>query len=175
VDESKLDKLAERNCFPDEDKKQKPVLILAIHQAWIIDLLVPLPGREWFRYVHQCGGVACHQLVFAAATELTPKSDAMLKGMRRISDEYHASNLFRPVSVDDLVHYRSVVREHLQVDCNRDYETFDEAIYPIDLDHIRDLTSDSIPENLNDLGRWKYQRVTPALPFGLWILGPNSD
>jgi hypothetical protein len=68
-----------------------------------------------------------------------------------------------------------VLRKHLKVDCNRDYETFEEAVYPVDRDHLWDLTADPVPEDLNELVRWKYARFTPVPRFGLWILGPNSD
>jgi len=176
VDGLKLSELPDRDYYPSEDQEQKPVLVLAIRREWVEDdELLLAPGRDWFRHVHQCGGVACHHLAFAAATELNPKGDAILQGMRRISDEYYGSDLFRLVTVDDLVRYRSVLREHLQVDCNRDYETFEEVVYPVDLEHLGHLTGDPIPEDLNDLVRWKYRRFTPMAPFGLWILGPNSD
>jgi len=39
--------------------------------------------------------------------------------MWRISDEYHGTNLCRPVTVDDLARYRYLLRKHLQADCNR--------------------------------------------------------
>jgi hypothetical protein len=95
--------------------------------------------------------------------------------MWRISDEYHGTNLYGPVTVDDLVRYQYVLHKHLRADCNRDYDTFEEAVYPVDLDHLTDLTADTIPEDPNELVRWKYERFTPPPPFGLWILGPNSD
>ncbi len=153
-----------------------PVLVLAILRDWIRDdELVLLPGRDWFRYEHQCGGVACHRLAFAAAIELKPRSPEILEGMWRVSDEYHGTELYRPVTVDDLVRYRYVLRRHLKADCNRDYETFEEAVYPVDLDHIQELTADPVPEDLNELVRWKHERCTPVPRFGLWILGPNSD
>jgi len=176
VDGLKLSELPERDYYLGEDQEQKPVLMLAIRRECVKDdELVLVPGRDWFRYVHPCGGVACHQLAFAAATELSRKTDAILEGMWRISDDYHGSDLGRPVTLDDLVRYRYVLRKHLQADCNRDYETFEEGVYPVDLDHLWDLTGDPIPEDLNEVVRWKYQRITPVPPFGLWILGPDSD
>ncbi len=153
-----------------------PVLVLAISKDWIRDdELVLLSGRDWFCYEHQCGGVACHHLALAAAVELKPRSPEILEGMWRISDEYHGTNLYRPVTVDDLVRYRYLLRKHLQVDCNRDYETYEEAVYPVDLDYLPNLTADPIPADLNELVRWKYERFTLVPRFGLWILGPNSD
>jgi hypothetical protein len=106
---------------------------------------------------------------------LEPVSPEALEGMWRVSDEYHGANLCRPVTVDELVRYRYLLRKHSRVDCNRDYETFEEAVYPVDVDHLMDLTDDSLPEDLSDLVPWKYERIAPIPPFGLWILGPNSD
>ena len=32
--------------------------------GWLVIIL--LPGRDWFRYEHECGGVTCHCLALAA-------------------------------------------------------------------------------------------------------------
>jgi hypothetical protein len=97
-----------------------------------------------------------------------------LEGIWRISDEYYGRNLGRPVTVDNSARYRFVLRKHLQADCNRDYEMFEEAVYPVEFDHLADLTALPIPEDLNEFVRWKFERITPVPRFGLWILGPNS-
>lgn len=131
----KLSALLEREYYLGEGQEQMPVLVLVIRRDRIKDdELVLLPGRDRFRSVHQCGGVSRHQLAFKAATELTPRSPEILEGIWRISDQYHGSNLYRPVTVDDLVRYRYVLRRHLPADCNRDYETFEQAVYLVELE-----------------------------------------
>ncbi len=153
-----------------------PVLVLAMPGEWIRDdELVLRGGRDWFRYEQRCGGVARHRFALAAAIELEPRTPEILEGMWRILDEYHGTNLCRPATVDDLVRYRYLLRKHLRADCNRDYETLEEAVYPVDLDHLPNLAGEAIPEDVNELVRWKYERFAPTPRVGLWILGPNSD
>lgn len=139
---------------------------------------VPLPGRKWEMFEHQCGGVACgHQRIFG--TKLNPHP-SRLHGLKELCDRWYGTEEWggSSLSLNAATRYRESLKELLQVDCNESFRTFAEAWYPVDADFAQSLTDESLPKDFDDLIDWS---KSPDKFFGclnrwaLVILGENSD
>lgn len=136
------------------------------------------PGRKWLKIAHQTAGICCHQK-YIIATIVEPKSTEVLKNIIKLSKEWDGSNAgFAGVPLREVNKYEQFLNKNLNVSCNFSWRDFEEAIYPIDVEHLKDISSESFPSNLDDLVNWKdgFQRGAGCIGrWNLWILTENSD
>jgi hypothetical protein len=133
-------------------------------------------GRPWFAIGHQHAGILCAQL-HIVATPLTIRPSAW-EGVAKLGRRWYGSSVgrFSP-SLTLLNEYRDSVRQLLHADCDQSYEVFGEAVYPIDLDYLSTITTETTirPHDLID---WDPDYKIPLMPIGSWkllILDTNSD
>ncbi|MGG6284026.1 hypothetical protein ACQ4M3_20795 [Leptolyngbya sp. AN03gr2] len=136
-------------------------------------------GREWLAIRHQTGGIAVHEhYLFASKLRTTQR---IFDNMKALSDYYWASNIGTAgePTLNSLIKYRQQLKEVLGVDCNQSYADFQEGYYPIDLEFISKLTTETLPNNLEDLlersttKRQHWEQF--AWQWKLLILTENSD
>ena len=134
-------------------------------------------GREWLNIAHQTAGMACHQHYFTG-TILKPKPLTKLV-MDRISGSWLNSNVgLGGITLTDANQYRNDLKTLLKVDCNNSWQSFEEALYPIDVEFLGDLTDEKFPKDLDDLIEWRdgFERACGCIGrWGIYILGKNCD
>lgn len=169
-----------RKDFEYSDSLTFPKLVVGIkHDPDSIQSYDFKDEREWLNIRHQTGGNA-HNDNYLTVTVLKPKNVEILEKMMEINNCWKDSSCgFFGVNLDDLIIYRNQLKELLDVDCNHSYRDFEEGIYPINLtaENIRKLSSDEMPDNLDDLIKYErdFERIVGC--FGRWnlyILGENS-
>lgn len=133
------------------------------------------------KIAHQTAGHACNQhYVFGLVLDPKP---SVKKAMIEISEDWLDSDAgVFGVSLIEILKYREQLNSKLKVDCNRDYQDFEEGIYPIDYsrENLRKLVKSigDIPEQLDDMLKWDSTLDKIAGSIGRWqifILGPNCD
>src|SRR3989344_9338005 len=103
-----------------------PALVLATKHKYNFK-----EGREWISIEHQTAGNVCNHH-YMTGSILKPREDT-LKAMREISDYWYDTNCgVFGTRLNEIIRYRTHLRELLGVDCNLSYRDFEEAIYPID-------------------------------------------
>lgn len=139
---------------------------------------VPLPGRKWEMFEHQCGGVSCnHQRIFG--TKLNPHP-AKIAGIKALCDRWYGTEEWgnSRLTLASANLYQESLREFIGANCNHSFRTFAEAWYPVDEDFAAQLTDEPLPIDFDDLIDWT---KSPDKIFGclnrwsLVILGENSD
>lgn len=138
------------------------------------------PGPQWINLVHTTQGHGCGQR-YLIATVLNPTPAAAL-GMSRLAGEWLDSDVgCYGAPLVDVLTYRENLKLWLGADCNHTYRDFEEAFYPIDIEHLPKLTTDAIPAipaDPDDLIDWDsgMQRACGCVNrWGLWVLGENCD
>ena len=135
--------------------------------------------REWLHISHQTAGHSCHQhYIFGTILTPTPKTHIAMFNLSKMWLDSDVGMF--GVSLNEILTYRSDIQNLLNVDCNISYKDFEEGIYPIDCStkNINMLTTDILPENLDDLLTFenpKYKSFGCINRWNLWILGENCD
>lgn len=171
------------------DTLQLPVLALVLPAIRLKDQNgMKEPTRPLFRdsghwtYIgHQTAGYACnHKYMWIKI--LAPKSEIIQKVMISLSNIYINSNLgsLGAPPLNEIFAYRQHVNEYLGVDCNYSYHELEEGYYPIDCtaENLSRLTSDELPEDLDDLIIWHSPIEQMMGCIGRWrlaIIGDNCD
>lgn len=157
------------NCTRPEDL---PVLVLAVHNEYQFER-----GRTWLHIAHQTGGNACHQR-YMVGTILKPR-EKVGNGIIKLDKQFYKSNtgfIIEP-SLEEINRYSSWLNNLLKVDCNTSFRELEEAIYPVDCtsENVKQLTSERLPQDLDDLIRLKKEERPLINRWHLYILGRNSD
>ena len=137
-------------------------------------------GRRAHKLSHQTAGLGCNHF-YLHGTVLTPRNDDVMRRMRMLSDKWLDSNAGSfGDDLDSVNEYRRDIRVLFGVDCNRSFQDFEEAIYPIDCSgkNISKMASDELPEDLDSLlrfrdGWWKVAGILNR--WHLYVLGENGD
>lgn len=110
-------------------------------------------GPRWDKLTHRTGLSRHH---FWICTQLTPTVVA-IEGMRQLQKYYHDSGIgaVSPATLDQLDEYRRKLRGWMGADANRSHSLFEEGLLPIDLEHLRRLTVDTFPAQLDDFIEWE--------------------
>lgn len=136
-------------------------------------------GRSWLKIAHQTAGIACKQH-YIVGTVLKPKSVSVAMSLSALDSRWYGSNVGAlGCSLDNLIVYRSQLRELFNVDCNESHGDFEEGFAPIDVEFLPAMAADKLdPATLDDLIVWKsgWERSIGCLArWGLWVLCRNSD
>jgi hypothetical protein len=135
------------------------------------------PGREFVPISHQTAGHACqHHHLWVSELSPTVEGHSLINDVCRWDGS--CTGMWG-VSFDELVEYRATLRRY-GVDCNKAYDDFEEAIYPIDCstEALKLLASDALPEDLDDLIEWdsELSKLSGCMGrWGLYVLGDNCD
>jgi len=169
--------------YIDERKTKVGHLVIYIPQNSLIPLdsktntpKYPVPlVKNWVPIEHQTGGLACHHVqMYARFLKPTKKVQELIKVL---NDTYLDSNIWQPAVLPELVAYNNILKQY-GATAQEEYMEFQEAFYPIDLKHLKYLTTEKLPANLNDLFK-SNKSNKGALRFGyryhLAILGENCD
>jgi hypothetical protein len=136
------------------------------------------PGRTWVNLAHQTAGIGCHQH-YIHATVLTPVSEKVRYGMTALQEKWLDSNVGAfGVGLKSLNDYSADLRHLFGADCNQSHRCFEEGIYPIDVEYVKDMVADDLPKDLDDLIEWKdgWSRALGCINrFGFWVIGENCD
>lgn len=165
----------------------KPQLLLGIPHHPYDPRYQDLPlerflGSGWQLIAHQHSGYACAQSYFLGRF-LKPKSVDVLRAMEEIADRYLDSLLRErgDPALDELIAYRTLLRELLDVDCSQSYGFLAEGLYPIDIDTysskqvLNKLTDEKFPDDLTELVLKEPDELLFVPDFELCILGENCD
>ena len=112
---------------------------------------------------------------------LEPRNNHVRKAMKKINDYWLESDVgICGVGLKSINEYNHQLKTLMGVSCNNSYEKFEEGIYPIDCtdENLKKLTSEKLPEKLDDLIKWKgkLQSFIGCINrWHLYILGDNCD
>ena len=152
--------------------KDLPALVLGTKQC----ALKFKPEYDFKPIRHQTGGHACHLHSFFGKI-LTPNSNGE-KLIDFLKNQYYHSCFIKHVPLDDIIDYRQHIKNY-NVDCSLSYYDFQEALYPIDYEYVYSLTTDSLPEDLDDMVNWKenaFGKICGIIGrWQLFVLTENSD
>jgi hypothetical protein len=108
-------------------------------------------AREWHPIAHQTAGLMCnHRYLWATFLQVTAETQLKLI---QLSKEYYYSNLdFHSVCLSEIIGYRDRLKEiDSRLNCDRSYQDLEEAFYPVDLEGLPLLCTDTLPKDLDDL------------------------
>lgn len=153
----------------------EPILVLATRLN-----RKPVSSPPWHVIQHQTAGTYCnHHRMWAM--RLTP-TDATFAGMLKLEEHWFRSNAGWGPTLDEVIAYRASLHRIFGdgFDCNRSYQNFNEAIYPIDcsIELLERICTDTLPPRFGDFFDDALS-IAPALGSyeraELYVLGANSD
>lgn len=135
-------------------------------------------GRQWIKIAHIAGGQACHQHYFIG-TLLNSKIEAIVQGGVKLSEKWYGSNIdSNNVDLGMINQYSKDLAHFIpEASCMRSWKSFEEGIYPMDVESIGKVASDKLPSNLDELIEFKSGMDRAIGAVGRWslvILGKNS-
>jgi hypothetical protein len=138
--------------------------------------------RTWLKIAHQTAGLSCNQK-FIIGTILTPKSPEILRSINLLCDKWLDSNMgCWGLSLKEANEYENDLWRLFgaNVGCNSSWKDLEEAWYPIDCtkNALNTLTSDTLPDNLDDLILWEngWERAMGCVNrWSIRVLGLNGD
>lgn len=134
--------------------------------------------RKWLKIAHQTSGLACNQQ-YIIATLLEPKSVDVFKNIIKLQDSWYGSNTgCFGLSLEEANDYNNQLKEFFNAGCNFSWKDLQEGFYPVDTEYIKNIASDNLPSNLDDLINWRdgFERGIGCIGrWNLWILTENSD
>ena len=170
----------------DDDFPELPVLVLGLEVSdyelendhkWSRLHYNFKNDKEWFLMTHQSCGLLCRH-PHILGTVLQTNEETRKKFVELI-ELYFETNLgIVGITVDELNEYRKNLKFLLGVDCNYSHSSLEESIFPVDLEYLKNLTTEELPENLDDLIIWEnsFERICGSINrWKLWIIGENSD
>jgi hypothetical protein len=154
------------------DSKDLPVLALCTKQ----DDLNFKPEYNFKPYEHISSGYTCstHKL-FIKILNPTPNAQKLIEFLNK--EYYHSCFIEEHVPLDEIIKYQLHLKL-FDLDCVGSYINFQEAMYPIDCEYIHKLTTDDLPENLDDMVNWEKPINQMCGMVGRWklyVLTENSD
>lgn len=134
--------------------------------------------ENWVSLMHQTAGYACHSY-YIHAMFLAPTKKIREGLYQDILEKYNDSCIGRIARLKTAVEYEKLLNKY-DLSANESYEYLEEGFYPIDIDCIKKVTKDKIPNNLQELiqkpkKKEKLWSFLNYVHFGLAILGPNCD
>ena len=171
----------DKKVFKYLDDNELPVLVLALRHKHDLRKYNFAEKREFVNIHHQTAGNACHDN-YMTGTILIPRAETY-EGMIQVDNYWRGLNCgaFSDASLDDILEYRSQLKELFGADCNFSYKDFEEGIYPIDCleENLRKLSLDKFSININNfdgLIKWnsESERLSGCINrLSLYILGHN--
>jgi hypothetical protein len=139
-------------------------------------------SRIWQKIAHQTAGLSCHQR-HIIGTILTPKSLEIETAVKSLCDKWLDSNMgCFGLGLAEANEYSNDLKRLFgkDVSCESSWRHLEEAWYPVDCtkDALSVLTSDILPENLDDLIEWGngWERAYGCINrWTLVFCGENSD
>lgn len=162
-----------------------PVLVLGVSPCF--GSSEPDKSEEWFYFknpddwrpiAHQTAGHACHHH-YMIGRVLKPRNGDVERNMDRLSRKWLDSCAgMSGVGLDTVLEYRADLERLFQVDCKWTYPDFEEGLAPIDIEGLKKMTSEDLPEKLDDLivfddDKWRIYGCIGR--WRLWILMNNCD
>jgi hypothetical protein len=152
------------------DDEALPQLVLYLTPEEKVTLKNP---EEWTNLYHQTGGYACtHQLLKAKFLKLKPQYEEFFK---KLNKDYVDSLIMSPPNFNDAKTYQEKL-ESVGLSANHTYTQLEEGFYPIDIEYLQEITSELLPQNLDELKRPDTTKRFPIPTF--WkcaVLGLNCD
>lgn len=176
---------SEQFRYPDDLGIRLPALVLGIEVEWYhaseddgvrAYRFKAGSGFDFKPIVHQVGGLRCNHR-YIVGTVLPWVNVEVLQNAQRLNERWYDSSVSTNCSMDTLNEYRADVKRLLGADANHSH-SFEEAYYPIDIEHLPKLTSATLPADYDDLIDFRdgFERAMGCM--GRWsavILASNSD
>jgi hypothetical protein len=169
-----------------DPNRDLPILLLGVEAPDPDVKLEFASDRHWYYVQHQTGGYCCYQRPLYA-TPLALR-DQFRQSATSLADSWLGSQAgCQRVDLDEVLRYRSQLRDLFDLDCRHSFRRFEEAYYPIDAtaESVRRLAVDDVPDDLDDWLLAAIHRGRTILSPGagaycrdgwqLVLLGPNSD
>lgn len=158
-----------RPTFYLEDQN-RPYLVLYLDPEE--DILLKHP-EDWTHLFHQTGGYACSHLYLHA--KFLPITDHLLRFFEKLTQDYLDSCLNSPPLFADALAYQTRLQS-VGLHANSSYHLLQEGFYPLDLKCLPNLSSEKLPENLEELREKDPHKKFQLRAFwGCAVLGPNCD
>ena len=135
--------------------------------------------EDWTKIYHQTGGYAClHMNLWAKFLPPKPKTRSL---MDELNSFYHESCICPPTSLANAIVYESFLN-YYGLTANNSHHELQEGFYPIDIECLKKVTSEKLPNDLAELVRLPKSNTIKAklarlrAPwFSLAILTENCD
>jgi hypothetical protein len=165
--------------YPEDHGLKFPILVLTCTPPK--DIKYTIKGN-WIQLNHQTGGVCCHQHEFFARVLSQTETAKVLAKV--LNERFDDSCITEPPTLSTALEYSEILKS-FKLSCERNVFKLEEALYPIDIEHLPLLSKTRLPKNLSDLitleePKTNRERAFSALykhwfRFELYLLTENSD
>lgn len=164
----------------EEYRDQLPILVIGVNPFKHCIRNHKFPPE--FEFIdHQTGGIACHHPGLLGRA--LPVAHTTRIAMEALHSRWYGSNcgaLFG-ANLKEIIKYESDIYELLGVSCNNSFNDLEEGYYPIDIEEAQKLTTEKLPEDLDDWIEWTgpensiFKNLGAIGRWSLRIYGENSD